>query len=207
MRERAAPRPYPIRRLCQPSLCQNGPFPTSHDQRLWSDAVPFLLVSKRGGGGHGGMGYTLCRGAKNLSFLGCTERTRSAVNVGRAGAKSAVNTTEVSIKCRDCQRGDSRWVGTFPTVLSLRIPGDSPVVPIFSILLSGDPGDQNFIAISFTSHVPCRCPTFAILPFCHFAFRLHPQFSVLWQPICGIHTMSHLIFMHTMATFISTKSI
>jgi hypothetical protein len=45
MRERAAPRPYPIRRLCQPSLCQNGPFPTSHDQRLWSDAVPFLLVS------------------------------------------------------------------------------------------------------------------------------------------------------------------
>ena len=47
--------------------------------------------------------------------LGCTVRTRNAVNVGRAGAKSAVNTTEVSIKCRDCQRGDSRQFGTFLT--------------------------------------------------------------------------------------------
>ena len=40
---------------------------------------------------------------------------RSAVNVGRAGAKSAVNTTEVSIKCRDCQSGDGRRFGTFLT--------------------------------------------------------------------------------------------
>ena len=47
--------------------------------------------------------------------LECTVRTRSAVDMGRAGAKSAVNTMEVSIKCRDCQRGDSRRFGTFLT--------------------------------------------------------------------------------------------
>ena len=58
----------------------------------------------RGGGG----------GSSPLN-LGCTVRTRSTVNVGRAGAKSAVNTTEVSVKCRDCQKWDSRRFGTFLT--------------------------------------------------------------------------------------------
>ena len=47
--------------------------------------------------------------------LGCTVRTRSAVDVRRAAANCAVNTTDVSIKCRDCQRGDSRRFGTFLT--------------------------------------------------------------------------------------------
>ena len=48
-------------------------------------------------------------------YLGCTVNTCSAVNVGRAGAKCAVNTTDFSIKCRDCQRGDSRRFGTSRT--------------------------------------------------------------------------------------------
>ena len=48
--------------------------------------------------------------------LGCTVRAHTAVNVGRADAKCAVNTTDVSIKCRDCQRGDSRRFGTFLTL-------------------------------------------------------------------------------------------
>ena len=59
--------------------------------------------------------YSCTSGGFSPNHLGCTVRMRSAVNVGRAGAKSAVNSTEVSIKCRDCQRGDSRRFGTFLT--------------------------------------------------------------------------------------------
>ena len=47
--------------------------------------------------------------------LGCTVHTRSAVNVGCAGARTAINTTEISIKCRDCQKAHGRQFGTLLT--------------------------------------------------------------------------------------------
>ena len=50
--------------------------------------------------------------------LGCTMRTCSSVNVGHAGAKSAVNTSEISMKCGDCQKGDGRRFGTLLTSAS-----------------------------------------------------------------------------------------
>ena len=46
-----------------------------------------------------------------LMNLGCTVRTRRAINVERAGAKSAVNTREVSIRCRESEKGGGRQFG------------------------------------------------------------------------------------------------
>ena len=48
-------------------------------------------------------------------ILGCTVRTHRAVNVGRAGVKSAVNTMDISIECRECQEGRGRRFGTVLT--------------------------------------------------------------------------------------------
>ena len=61
--------------------------------------------------------HIVCGGQRVHVFfrVGCTMRTSSAENVARARTKSAVNTTEVFMESRECQKRGCRQMGTLLT--------------------------------------------------------------------------------------------
>ena len=96
--------------LFLPALKCNGtsvpgePIPFEASSVKWSSQGPIAAFRRWGGFPHRWWCLPGCTCPMARSFLGCTVRVRRAVNVGRAGAKSAVNTMEISIQRRECQK-------------------------------------------------------------------------------------------------------